>query len=343
MTMKKRISRRQFISNSAATSAALGALANQAAQSTPAPVISMTNPGAGAWVRWLDGNAGTVAQGVTWGTPWPRGKQREGKNFALRGADQKLLPLQSWPLAYWPDGSIKWSAHALAPGDAPVNGPFEVIPRPNATKPAASVSVKETDGAIEVDTGQFVCRFARQGSNIIDSITRGGREALRDGRLVLLRQDRAASADDAQVRQEKFEGLLTKVTVEQNGPARAVVRLEGKHSNGTRQWLPFTIRLYFYAGSDALRVLHTIVFDGDESQDFIRGIGLRFSTPLADALHDRHVRFVGDDDGLFAEAVRGLTGLRRDPGKPAREAQIAGRAVPSMAPVVSNLLQYIPV
>ena len=56
----------------------------------------------------------TVAQGVTWGTPWPRGKQRETKNFALRGADEKLQPLQSWPLAYWPDGSLKWTAHALA-------------------------------------------------------------------------------------------------------------------------------------------------------------------------------------------------------------------------------------
>jgi len=340
--MKKRISRRQFISNSAATSAALGVIANQTAQSAPTPAVSMTNPGTGAWVRWLDGNSGAVAQGVTWGTPWPRGKQREGKNFALRGADQKLQPLQSWPLAYWPDGSIKWSAHALPPGDAPANGPFEVVARPNAPKLVINVSVKETDGAIEVDTGQFVCRFARQGSNIIDSITRGGREALRDGRLVLLRQDRAASADDAQVRQEKFEGLLTKVTVEQRGPVRAVVRLEGKHSNGTRGWLPFTLRFYFYAGSDALRVLHTIVFDGDESQDFIRGIGLRFSTPLTDALHDRHVRFVGEQDGLFAEAVRTLTGLRRDPGKTARQAQIDGIAAPAIAPVANNLLQYIP-
>ena len=86
---------------------------------------------------------------------------------------------------------------------------------------------------IEIDTGQFVCRFARQGSNIIDSMTRGGREALRDGRLVLLRQDRAASADDAQVRQEIFESCLTKVTVEQRGPIRAVVKLEGKHSTAT--------------------------------------------------------------------------------------------------------------
>src|SRR6187399_1137237 len=216
--MKKRISRRQFISNTAATSAALGVIASQAGQSAPTPEVSMTNPGAGAWVGWLDGSASAVAQGVTWGTPWPRGKQREAKNFALRGADQKLQPLQSWPLAYWPDGSLKWTAHALPPGDAPANGPFEVIARPNATKPVAKLSVKETDAAIEVDTGQFVCRIARQGSNIIDSIARSGREALRDGKLVLLRQDRAASADDAQVRQENFAGALEKITVEQRGP-----------------------------------------------------------------------------------------------------------------------------
>ena len=123
--MKKRISRRQFISSSVATSTALGVIANQSAQSAPTPV-SMTNPGAGAWVRWLEGNAGAVAQGVTWGTPWPRGKQREAKNFVLRSADQKLQPLQSWPLAYWPDGSLKWTAHALPPGEAPNSGPLRL-------------------------------------------------------------------------------------------------------------------------------------------------------------------------------------------------------------------------
>jgi hypothetical protein len=341
MTMKKRISRRQFISSTVATSAALGAVA---AQNTagPSPTISMTNPGAGAWVRWLDGNAGAIAQGVTWGTPWPRGKQREAKNFALRGADNKLLPLQSWPLAYWPDGTLKWTAHALAPGERAGNGPFEVVAQRNAARPTATVAVKESDTGIEIDTGQFVCRLPRAGSNIIETISRGGRETLRDGKLVLLRQDHAASADDAQVRQEGFESALEKITVEQRGPARAVVKVEGKHSNGSRQWLPFTLRLYFYAGSDALRVLHTIVFDGDESKDFIRGIGLRFSAPLTDALHDRHVRFVGDQDGLFAEAVRGLTGLRRDPGPAARKAQIDGLAAPSINPQTNNLLQYVP-
>ena len=45
---------------------------------------------------------------------------------------------------------------------------------------------------------------------------------------------------------------------------------------------------------------------------------------------------------MFGEAVRGLTGLRRDPGAAARQAQVAGDAVPSIAPAVSKLLQYIP-
>jgi hypothetical protein len=340
--MKKRISRRQFISNSAAGTAILGAVAVETSQAKTAPAISTPNPGSGAWVRWLDGSADAVAQGVTWGTPWPRGQQREASHYALRGFDKSLKPLQSWPLAYWPDGSLKWTAHALAPDESAGNGPYEVVAQRSAPKLASRVTVQESAAGIDVDTGKFVCRLPRGGSNIVEAITRGGSTVLRDGQLVLLRQDRAASSADAQVRQETFRSSLDKVTVEQRGPARAVVKLEGKHSNGTRAWLPFTLRLYFYAGSDALRVLHTIVFDGDESQDFIRGIGLRFTTPITDALHDRHLRFAGDEDGLFAEAVRGLTGLRRDPGAAARKAQIDGLAVPSINPVANNLLQYIP-
>ena len=50
----------------------------------------------------------------------------------------------------------------------------------------------------------------------------------------------------------------------------------------------------------------------------------------------------GDESGIFAEAVRGLTGLRRDPGTAAREAQLAGTAVPSIAPAVAGMLDLIP-
>jgi hypothetical protein len=91
-----------------------------------------------------------------------------------------------------------------------------------------------------------------------------------------------------------------------------------------------------------VRVLHTIVFDGDENQDFIRGIGLRFTAPASAELYDRHVRFMADDGGVFGEAVRGLTGLRRDAGAAARKAQVEGEAVGALSPTVGKLQQYIP-
>jgi hypothetical protein len=333
--MSKQITRRTFITTSATAPVAI----SLASQTNPAKPIE-PNPGKGNWVRWLDGVAPPVAQGITWGTPWARGKLKETKNFALRGGD-RLHALQSWPLAWWPDGSVKWTAHALPPATELGDGPFEVVAQ-RGPKPAASLAVDESASGIEVDTGAFVCRFARGGSSVITSITRGSGEALRDGRLVLLNQNQAASSDGAQVAQQLFASAIDKVTVEQRGPARAVIKVEGRHAHGDRQWLPFTLRFYLYAGSEALRVLHTIVFDGDENRDFIRGIGLRFTTPLNAELHDRHVRFAGEDHGLFGEAVRGLTGLRRDPGKPARDAQVAGLAVPEITPVAKGLLQYIP-
>src|SRR5262245_52631539 len=302
--MTNRISRRAFLSTGAATSAVLAINTSTASQPPPSPIGP--NPAAGNWVRWLDGSAPAVAQGVTWGTPWPRGQVKSVKNFSLRASGTDV-PLQSWPLAFWPDGSLKWTAHALAPGQVTSDGPFEVVAQRASSKAPKPLTVNESAESIEVDTGALKRRVNRQGTNILTALTSGGREALREGRLVLLRQDRAAGSDAAVVHQESFESAIEKVTLEQRGPARAVIKVEGKHAGAGRAWLPFTLRLYFYAGSDELRVLHTIVFDGDESRDFIRGVGVRFSTPLGAELHDRHVRFVGDADGLFAEAIRGLT------------------------------------
>jgi hypothetical protein len=338
--MGNRISRRAFLSTGAVTGAVLAIDTQATSQPPPAPAGA--NPAAGNWVRWLDGKAPVIAQGVTWGTPWPRGKLKSAKNFSLRDAAGGELPLQSWPLAFWPDGSMKWTAHALGPGAATGDGPFEVVAQRATPKPAGALTLREDADGIDIDTGLMKCRVNRRGSHIVASLSREAREVLRDGKLVLLRQDHAAGSDAVVVEQEIFESAIERVVVEQRGPARAVIKVEGKHAGAARAWLPFTLRLYFYAGSDALRVLHTIVFDGDENQDFIKGIGLRFTVPVSAELYDRHVRFVADGDGVFAEAVRGLTGLRRDAGAAARHAQVAGEAATPIAPAVSSLQQYIP-
>jgi hypothetical protein len=293
------------------------ALANAAARAVPAPVP----------LRWLEGAPAALA-GATWGVPWPRGALARGQDLALATAGGAAVPVQSWPTGFWPDGSVKWTAHAIGTGVPPAEE-YELRPG-TAAAPATPLRVTETARAVEVDTGTIRCVIARRGRVLVPTIARGDRTIATGGTLVCLRAD---SADDAPatVRTERFASEIRTVTVEQRGPVRAVVRVEGRHraEKGTRrEWLPFSVRLYLFAGSDGIRMVHTFVFDGNEKKDFIRGLGVRFTVPMSDQLYDRHVRFAGDGDGVLGEAVRGITGLRRDPGAAVRQAQIAGQRLP---------------
>src|SRR5690606_26179360 len=123
-------------------------------------------------------------------------------------------------------------------------------------------------------------------------------------------------------------------------------KTSGVHrSDSGRELLPFTIRFYCYLHTASIRMVHTLVYDADEYRDFIRGIGVQFTVPMTDALYNRHVRFCGDNGGVFGEAIKGLTGLRRDPGKDVRDAQVAGAATPpvsAFSPAVAKGLPYIP-
>ncbi|WP_420114015.1 Tat pathway signal sequence domain protein, partial [Pseudactinotalea sp.] len=67
--------------------------------------------------------------------------------------------------------------------------------------------------------------------------------------------------------------------------------------------------------------------------------------PMHDAPHDRHIRFAGADGGVLAEAVRPITGLRRDPGANVRQAQVDGVLTPPSSEWderVTNRLHWIP-
>ena len=71
--------------------------------------------------RWcigrVAGRGGTgVETGVSWGVPWARGMVGRTQTFALTANDGKSQPLQAWPLAWWPDGSIKFSGFATGHG-----------------------------------------------------------------------------------------------------------------------------------------------------------------------------------------------------------------------------------
>ncbi|KAI9927501.1 hypothetical protein MW887_003117 [Aspergillus wentii] len=138
---------------------------------------------------------------------------------------------------------------------------------------------------------------------------------------------------------------IESVTIEQQGHIRAVLVIRGNHHLGHRAWLPFILRFYLYSNSEAIRVIHTIIYDGDPQKDFIQGIGIRFHVPLEDERpYNRHVRFAGVD-GVFSEAIQGVTGLRRDPGIDIRKAQIDGQSLPApdtWGEDVGSYMKWIP-
>lgn len=274
---------------------------------------------------WLEGGLVQPQTGSAFGVPWPMGQQAADSTFALRNHQGQTVPMQTWTTATWPDGSLKWTGHAI-PADTPASTQFTIVPG-KTTAPSKAIKVKASSNNIVVDTGVITCQLPRQGSALIATVKRGNTTILRNGHLVGSRQ----STPDRGIPIEAFTSRIQSIDIEQSGPVRAVVKVTGTHRTQTdREWLPFTIRLYFHAGGDDIRISHTFVFDGDEHTDFITSLGIRFSVPMKDEPYNRHIRFAGEGQGMWAESVQGLTGLRRDPGEAVRAAQIAGEKVPDI-------------
>ncbi len=304
-----------------------------AAALSAATALFAATPPPATTLRWLDASAPAASTGVATGVPWPRGTLDRTAPLRLADASGRSVPVQSWPLAYWPDGSVKWTGLALA--GAPSLGDSLTLSVGTPEAPASPVNVTETAEAFIIDTGAFVCRIPRSGSALVSSITVAGREVARAGRLVAILENRSVEAGRRVTREEDFTGSFERVTLEQSGPVRAVVKIEGRHrsTTGDRTWLPFVVRLYFTAGTDSIRLVHSVVFDGRADQDYIRGLGLVFDVPLREEVQNRHIRLAGDS-GLFSEPVRAIPGFRASLVAGAKEMaaeQLAGRRAPDLA------------
>jgi hypothetical protein len=300
----------------------------------------------GVRVRWLgDTHPERLENAAAFGAPIPRGAVTSVGDLELVDREGERVAAQLWPLATWPDSSLKWVGVATSE----VRDGY-LVRRADAAAasggPASALSVTRGDDGVRVDTGAVSMLLPASGPAVVADVRMSGRQVARDARLVSVLQTTPPDGEQSRER-VGFVSEVTSVEVEQDGPMRAVVRVEGVHreTGGERSWLPFTMRLYFTAGRPGVRLVHSFIWDGDADHDFLAGLGLRVAVPLRAALHDRHVRIAGADGGVFAEAVRGITGLRRDPGEQVRAAQVAGiptAPLSEWSPQVSDRLELVP-
>ena len=287
-------------------------------------------------IHLLEPREGTAAVPVQWGVPWPQGAMRELPELEL-ASEQDVHALDSWVTARWPDGSVKWTGHA---GTAPAGEARLVQREPSSQAPPGVRIAHGEDGTITA-ASDLLQVVVGPGEAAIRRLVVDGREVGVDGRIV------ATSSQTPHPQSPRREHTVrtTEVRVERAGAVQAVLRLAGHHEIDGESVLPFVLRLYVTAGSRRIRAVHSLVWDADPERLFLTSLGLRLDVPLRAAPYDRHVRLAGSSGGFLAEAVQGVTGLRRDPGEEVRRAQIEGRPTPPLetwAQAVSGRLRFVP-
>jgi YetA-like protein len=293
------------------------------------PLVAAPDISQGVKLSWLDTAAPPAPQGVSWGVPWPTGQITKETQFTLTDTQGKEIPLQSWPLAYWPDGSIKWTGFATTAQNN-LGTSLTLQPNKPPITPQSPIKATQTDTYIEITNGPSTWRIPKSGPNLVESISMNNQIIAKNGLLICQLEDRSEWETKQTLKIETFTSQIDSVTLEQSGPVRAVIKITGTHKSITadRAWLPFIVRLYFSADSDAVKMVHTFIFDGDQEKDFIHSLGVRFTVPLREQYQNRHVRLAGDE-GFFAEPVRELVG-RRPVGGNLYAQQVAGQRVPNL-------------
>jgi len=113
-----------------------------------------------------------------------------------------------------------WTGHAIsaAPETA---GPLELAPGA-AALPAAAVKTTSDASAIEIDTGALRCRILKQGPNLFESLTVGGRPIAQNGKLIATLEDRSEYASRKVLREEDFvqPGQVRDARANRPGPRR---------------------------------------------------------------------------------------------------------------------------
>ena len=261
---------------------------------------------------------------TTFGMIWPQGKVKKDDSFCL-WADQKKVPLQSRVTAYWPDSSVKWTAHC---GYIPKGVKQIFIEQDNKEQEPIEngITYSYTEDEIKIDAGMIQATFKKNKKYIIENLVIKGRDSVTKGELIAILEERNES-ELGEVHQSKtFKSQIDTIELEEYGKLKAVVKLTGSHYNDKlqKQILPFIVRFIFYYQEETVNITHTFLYDGDPDKDFLKGLGIRFSCPMKGEVYNRHIK-LGGDYGYFSEALQLLLSWRPKLREGLYEEQLAGK------------------
>ncbi|MBR6358558.1 MAG: hypothetical protein IKS11_02825 [Lachnospiraceae bacterium] len=261
---------------------------------------------------------------ASFGCIWKKGECRSDSSFLLKNSEGQSIPVQSRVTAFWPDGSVKWTAHTA---DASLMGKEAEITVSEGGAPDAlsdGISVTETEREFTVYNGCVTVTIEKDGKHIFKSIEKNGRITAREAVPVLMLEEPFETQGYKARFDHTYEGVSDHVEIEEAGSLQYIFKFTGSHvdKDGNKK-LPFIIRMKVQYMCETLQFTHTFVYDGDENKDFLKGLGISFKKPMSGPLYNRHIK-VTSDHGVFHEGVITLCSWKPRVPEGFAEAQIRG-------------------
>jgi hypothetical protein len=203
------------------------------------------------------------------------------------------MPAQFKPSLLWPDGSVRWLSVIFEAGEGPGKYKLQI----GGTTPTGNLLLKQTSNEVVIDTGEALLSVpnsgplgSAKGALFGKLIPSGGaiQGLLGPMDLVLIRHDGKAF-------KASLAGDTRKVVIEEQGPMRASLRLEGKCRALDGEGLfDFIVRLQAYRGRPEVWLTVTWINATDNAGEQLRDIRLIFPHSLQP---DRLV--FGCDPGVY--------------------------------------------
>ncbi len=245
---------------------------------------------------------------TTWGCMWEKGVCGKDTSYLCKNLSGQRVPLQSRVTAYWPDGSVKWTAHTA---DAALLGEgMEVLPAGKGVEVLNGIRVEKWEQGFAIHGGRLKLVIPGKGGELFASLEFNGKICAFSCRLELLLEEPTEIEGNPAKIEKKYHGKIETVELEEQGPLQCIVKFTGTHEreNGECR-LPFLLRMRICKDSPRLHFTHTFFYDGDEEKDYLKGLGILFDMPLQGALYNRHIK-VAVDHGVFHESAVPLTSWR---------------------------------
>jgi hypothetical protein len=202
------------------------------------------------------GQAGARPVPVSVGVPFAVGALKDDKQVWLADAKGRPVPLQTLVTSRWwaRGNSVQTLLCTWLADPQQERYVLHVNEPPRRPASVATLAVKQDGQTATVDTGGLRAIV-------------GGPSGFLQQLALLPDQALVTPAHPATLRcgDHSSAGGLEQLTVEESGPVRAVIRLQGHHHkpDGSKS-VAFDVRLRFYAGQRFIELDHTFVQDTDE-------------------------------------------------------------------------------